>query len=47
MFHSGPTWGIKDEEGWKNFYTIALKFLGEFNGNFDLLYFSSHSSIKM
>ena len=25
MFHSGPTWGIK-EEGWKNFYSIALKF---------------------
>ena len=49
MFHFGPTWGIKDEEGWKNFYkvlTIALKFWDEFKANFALLYFSSYSLIK-
>ena len=35
---------------WENFYkvfTIALKFGDEFNANFELLYFSSYSSIKM
>ena len=46
MFHSEPTWGIKDE-GWKSFYTIALKFWDEFNANFSLLYFSSYNSIKL
>ena len=54
MFHLGPTKDeerIKDEERMqKTFirsYTIALKFLDEFNANFALLYFSSYSSIKM
>ena len=35
------------KKGWKNFYTIALKFWDQFNANSVLFYLSSYNSIKM
>ena len=45
--HMGQKGWTKDEKSFARCYTIALKFWGEFDSNFALLYVSSYRSIKI